>query len=134
MRKSLGFITSTLSYLFFSASAFAQAIDLKPPAGSIEDVKIEQVPQFIVTILFVIGIVIAIAFLIYGGIKWILSGGDKAAVESARNHIVAAIVGLVIVIGAFFILSTVITIITGKPFDLTNLCIPSLADPTCSKP
>ncbi len=131
MRKSLAFISAGLSYLYLAASAFAQPINIQPPAGSAENIKIENIPQFIVSILFVIGIIIAIAFLIYGGIKWILSGGDKSAVESARNHIVAAIVGLVIVIAAFFILSAVIQIITGRPFDLTRLCIPSLTNPSC---
>lgn len=132
MRKTLGIFASSISYFLFTGSVFAQAkIDLVPPVGSAQNIKVEQVPQFIVSILFVIGIVIAVAFLIYGGIKWILSGGDKTAVENARNHIVAAIVGLVIVIAAFFILNTVITIITGKPFDLQHLCIPSLANPTC---
>ncbi len=131
MRKTLGIFASSISYFLFTGSVFAQAIDIQPPVGSAQNIKVEQVPQFIVSILFVIGIVIAVAFLIYGGIKWILSGGDKTAVENARNHIVAAIVGLVIVIAAFFILNTVITIITGKPFDLQHLCIPSLANPTC---
>ncbi len=133
MRKTLGFITVGLSYLLFTASSFAQVtpIAISPPAGSAQNISIANIPQFIISILFVAGIVIAIAFLIYGGIKWILSGGDKSAVETARNHIVAAIVGLVIVIAAFFILSTVITIITGKPFDLSHLCIPTLANPNC---
>ncbi len=132
MRKTLGFLSSGISYLLLAGSAFAQAkVDIVPPAGSATNIKVENVPQFIISILFVIGIVVAVAFLIYGGIRWILSGGDKAAVENARNHIVAAIVGLVIVIAAFFILNTVITIITGRPFDLQHLCIPSLANPTC---
>lgn len=131
MRKTLGFLSSGISYLLFTGSVFAQAINIQPPVGSAQNVRVENIPQFIVSILFVIGIVVAIAFLIYGGIRWILSGGDKTAVENARNHIVAALVGLVIVIAAFFILSTVVTIITGRPFDLQHLCIPSLRNPTC---
>jgi len=132
MRKALGFISAGLSYLVLAGKAFAQAsIGIQPPVGSAQNIKLEDAPQFIVSILFVIGIIVAIAFLIYGGIRWILSGGDKAAVENARNHIVAAIVGLVIIIAAFFILSTVVTLITGAPFDLSHLCIPSLANPKC---
>ncbi|MBI2031606.1 MAG: hypothetical protein HYT08_03225 [Candidatus Levybacteria bacterium] len=132
MRKVIGFIPGLIS-LMSAPAAFAQGtnIAISPPQGSIGDVDISKIPQFIVGLLFVIGVVIAIAFLIYGGIKWILSGGDKAAVESARNHIVAAIVGLIIVVGAFVILNLVIRIITGQPFDLNNLCIPSLTNPTC---
>ena len=131
MRKTLGFLSSGISYLLFTGSVFAAEVDIVAPAGSATNIPLENIPQFVVSILFVIGIVVAIAFFIYGGIKWILSGGDKTAVESARNHIVSAVVGLVIVIAAFFILSTVIQLITGNAFDLTNLCIPSLAHPTC---
>lgn len=131
MRKSLGFLSSGISYFLFTVSVFAQEVDIDAPAGSATNIPLENIPQFVVSILFVIGIVVAIAFFIYGGIKWILSGGDKTAVENARNHIVSAVVGLVIVIAAFFILSTVIQLITGNPFDLQNLCIPSLANPTC---
>jgi len=36
------------------------------------------------------------AFLIWGAIEWITSAGDKGKMESARNKISNAIVGLVI--------------------------------------
>lgn len=132
MRKTIGTISGAAATLFASLPAFAQGITLAPPPQALPDtVKVENVPQFIITLLFVVGIIIAIAFLIYGGIKWILSGGDKAGVEAARNHIIAAIVGLIIVIAAFFIINIVFTILTGKPFSLQNLCIPSLTSPSC---
>lgn len=42
-------------------------------------------------------------FLLIGGLRWILSGGDKAGVEAARNSITNAIIGLVIVVAAYAI-------------------------------
>ncbi len=132
VKKSLAFITSGAAYLTATISAFAQTkIPLAAPTGSVGNIDIAQIPQFLISLLFVIGVIVAVVFLIYGGIKWILSGGDKTAVESARNHIIAAIVGLVIVVAAFLILNVVFTIITGSKFDLNNLCIPTLANPTC---
>lgn len=133
MRKIIGFISGGSLYLFSAVSVLAEKIDLNPPTGAIgpNEIKIEKIPQFIITLLFVVGIVIAVAFLIYGGIKWILSGGDKQAVESARGHIIAAIVGLLIVVAAFFILNVIFRLLTGQSFDLNNLCIPSLANPAC---
>ena len=134
MKKVSGFILGTISSLALTASAFAAATDisLAPPKGAIESVKLENIPQFVITLLFVLGIVIALAFLIYGGIKWIVSGGDKAAVDGAKKHIIAAIVGLVIVVCAFVILNFVFQILFGAGFDLNHLCIPSLSDPNCS--
>lgn len=132
MKKGFGFILGTGSALLASTVSFAQTqINLAPPSGAIASVKLENIPQFIITLLFVVGIVIALAFLIYGGIKWILSGGDKAAVDAARKHIVAAIIGLVIVVTAFVLLNFVFQILFGSTFNLAHLCIPSLANPTC---
>ncbi len=133
MKKGLGFILGAGSALLARTVSFAAAtaIDLAPPKGAIESVAVEKIPQFVITLLFVLGIVIALAFLIYGGIKWIISGGDKANVDAARKHIVAAIIGLVIVVTAFVILNFVFQILFGSGFDLGNLCIPSLENPTC---
>ena len=133
MKKGLGFILGTGSALLASTASFAAAtqINLAPPAGAIGSVKLENIPQFVITLLFVVGIIIALAFLIYGGIKWILSGGDKAGVDAARKHIVAAIIGLVIVVTAFVILNFVFQILFGSQFNLAHLCIPSLSNPNC---
>lgn len=107
-------------------------IPIIPPAGSIINASLENIPQFIIQLIFVIGILIAIVFLIYGGIKWVLSGGDKTAVEAARNHIVAAIVGLVIIAGSFVIFSLVFQLLGAQnPILGRALCIPTLKDPFC---
>ena len=78
----------------------------------------------VITLLFVIAVIIALAFLVWGGLKWILSGGDKSAVEGARNTIVAAVVGLVIVFLAYFILNLVLTFFLGE--GLSSLKIPNI--------
>jgi hypothetical protein len=77
----------------------------------------------LVTAAFVIASLIALAFLIFGGIKWITSGGDKAGVESARNMIVAALVGLVITFLAYLLL-TILFNFFG--LDITALTIPPI--------
>jgi hypothetical protein len=46
--------------------------------------------------------------LIYGGFKYITSGGDESGAKSARNTIIYAVVGLVIVALAQFIVKFVI--------------------------
>lgn len=137
MKKVSKLAAGAVSFLALAQNAFAQInIQFSPPpqASNLPQTadQVGQIPQFLITLLVVVGVIIAVVFLVYGGIKWILSGGDSKQVEGARNHIVAAIVGLIIVIGAFFILTVVFTIITGSPFDFKVLCIPSLAHPTCN--
>jgi TRAP-type C4-dicarboxylate transport system permease small subunit len=58
----------------------------------------------VMNIVVVIGVVAVLLYLIWGGIEWITSGGDKGKTESARNKITAAIVGLIILISAWAIL------------------------------
>lgn len=79
----------------------------------------------VITLLFVVAILVALFFLIYGGIKWITSGGDKAGVEGARNMIVAALVGLVIVFLSYFIINFVLNFF-GQG-SINSLIIPSLS-------
>ncbi|OGC54728.1 hypothetical protein A2797_01510 [candidate division WWE3 bacterium RIFCSPHIGHO2_01_FULL_48_15] len=50
---------------------------------------------------------IALLYLVIGGIRYIMSGGDKVAVEGAREQITSAIVGLIIVFGAWFIITVI---------------------------
>ncbi len=76
-----------------------------------------------VTFILIVAVLIALFFLIFGGIRWITSGGDKAKVESARGTIIAAIIGLVIAFLAFFILSLALSFFG---LSLSNLQLPTL--------
>ena len=50
---------------------------------------------------------ITFIFLIWGGIQWITSGGDKSNYEAAKNRITAALVGLAIVASAWALMTLV---------------------------
>jgi hypothetical protein len=43
-------------------------------------------------------------FLIWGGIQWISSGGDKGKTQEARDRITAALVGLAVVASAWAVM------------------------------
>lgn len=131
MKKYLAPIGATLTLLAAKGQVFAQG-DLdpcdNPNRSSVLDTacateNLGQVIGFVVTIAFILAILIALFFLIYGGIKWITSGGDKGGVEAARNQIIAAVIGLIIVFLSFFILNLVLSFFGLSLFDLT---IPTL--------
>ena len=73
----------------------------------------------ILTLAFIIVILLALAYLIWGGIRWVLSGGDKAKVDAARKTIIYAIMGLIFIFLSFLIIN-VITYIFNVP-SLTSL-------------
>lgn len=58
-------------------------------------------------LLFIIG-AISVIMLIIGGIRYVVSGGDSAAVTAAKNTILYAIVGIVVAILAYALVNFVI--------------------------
>ena len=78
---------------------------------------IHNVVQFIVIIIGVLTVVM----IIVGGTKYITSGGDSNKTASAKNTIMYALIGVVIVLLAQGLVSFVLTTTEGvKPPDTTN--------------
>ena len=71
------------------------------------------------TILYVVGIV-SVIMLIYGGLRYVTSGGDSKKVTDAKNTILYAIIGLIISILAFSIVNFVINAVTGTNNSAAN--------------
>jgi lysylphosphatidylglycerol synthetase-like protein (DUF2156 family) len=73
--------------------------------GDIGIIEIEAnllVSNILNTIYLVAG-VIAVAVIIYAGIIYVTSAGDSASITKAKNTILYAVVGLVVIIMAFAI-------------------------------
>ncbi|MFH0749887.1 MAG: hypothetical protein V1917_03160 [Candidatus Gottesmanbacteria bacterium] len=85
---------------------FAADITVPQPAG-VRITDIGQLVSAVVGTLLILAALMAFLFLILGGLQWITSGGDKAAMETARNKITHAIVGLIIVGAAWAIMMLV---------------------------
>ena len=62
---------------------------------------------------FIIG-VMAVIMIIWGGIRYVLSAGNSAALTSAKNTIIYSIIGLIIAILAYAIVSFVINTVSGS--------------------
>lgn len=58
-------------------------------------------------LLFIIG-AISVIMLIVGGIRYTVSGGDSAAITSAKNTILYAIIGIIVAILAYAVVNFVI--------------------------
>lgn len=61
----------------------------------------------LVGLFFVVGILVFFFYMIFGALGWITSGGDKAAVETARARITNAIIGIVILLSVFAIINII---------------------------
>lgn len=87
-------------------------VDLSAPDafGNLGTLTLGGMISFAINAILIVAAIAFFFMLILGGIRWILSGGDKANTESARGQVTAAIVGLVIVFSAWIILTFVLGI------------------------
>lgn len=77
----------------------------------------------IVSLFLIIATIASLLFLVIGGIGWVVSDGDKGKLETARNRILHAIVGLIIVASAWAVWLLVGNFIG---IDFTNIIFPTL--------
>ena len=125
--KKLAYSSAVIaSTLAVPAVALAQT-DVVP--GNIAPINnILLIIQAAIRFILIVAFVAAFIFLLIGGVRWILAGGDEKAVGAARSTITAALIGLVIVLIAFAIIRLVeiffnLNIITG------GVSIPNVVSP-----
>lgn len=78
----------------------------------------------IIGVFILIAFILAFFYLIIGGINWITSGGDKAQLETARNRIINAIIGLILVASVWAVISL---LFPALGLDFPNFKLPSIS-------
>lgn len=101
-----------------SASAQNANFNLKIPSGYGIPVKfvsgaphaeglVETILLNVIIIFYAIGGIGVVVYFVWGAVDWILSGGDKEKVASARKKMTHAIIGLVLLSLSFVIINIV---------------------------
>ncbi len=110
IRSILITLVTILAQLFFtltnlSSPIYADSIKIKEPQniGIPSSSNPGTILGNIITIIFTVGAVAALFYLLWGTVEWILSGGDKEKIASARKRITHALIGLALLALAFFI-------------------------------
>ena len=71
--------------------------DASCPTPQDQSLRVNSIITTVINVFsFVVG-VIAVIMIIYGGIRFVLSGGDSTATGAARSTVLYAIIGLVVV-------------------------------------
>lgn len=113
-------IAAAVASLFSPVVVLAATIDILPSElQPVSNTSLPGVISWIIRLIIIAGFILAFVFLVIGGIRWILAGGDKTKVEGARGQVIGALVGLVIIILAFVIIMFIqsvfkIDVIGGK--------------------
>lgn len=75
------------------------------PSGGIG--AVEKIFKNGFAIMIILCIVLAVIFIVLGGMQWITSGGDKTKLQAARAKLTWAVVGLIVAFSAFFIIGLI---------------------------
>ncbi len=87
------------------------------PAGTGLDLdKIQAVIERIANYLIVIGVIVAVIYIIFGAIRWITAGGDPKGHEAGRKTVLNGIIGLAIILAIGVILNTTAALVTRTFF------------------
>ncbi len=110
MKKALTVTSTLLSSLALATPAFAQTIGIEQPE-QIQITDLGKLVSSLASVALIISGILVFLYLVWGGVEWITSGGDKTKTEKAQQRITSAVIGLAIVaaswaliriIGAFF--------------------------------
>ncbi|HYD34892.1 MAG TPA: hypothetical protein VD999_02395 [Vitreimonas sp.] len=76
--------------------------------------------------LIAVGALAVIIYFLWGGLEWIYAGGDSGKIQKARDKITNAIIGMVLLVGSFFIIGFISRAFFGNNFDILRLTIPTI--------
>ena len=119
-RSPVYHLPSAICYWLFAIGSFVPCIaraedatndiPLKVSIGILGQKQFANVAEYVgVAYQYLTGVagIIAIAMIMYAGMKWIFAAGDASKISRAKETIVNAVVGLVLALGAYIILNTI---------------------------
>ena len=76
------------------------------------EARIRQIAQFII----VVSVILAVIFIIWGGITYMTAGGDETKAGAAKTRILNGVIGAAVVLAVGVILQTLAALITRSFF------------------
>lgn len=67
----------------------------------------ENIVRNTVWLLFLLAIILALFYLIWGGFQWLMSGGDKEKLAKAHHTIIYVIIGITVIFMSFLIINLI---------------------------
>ncbi len=123
-------------FLFmYAGRAFAQEVQIDESKLNFDIPNFSAILTFLVKGFFVVAGLAALFYLLWGSIEWVISGGVKDKLDEARKKIVAALVGVLLIVMTLSIVATLETVVFDKrlcfgiscPIDLPVLLGPPIS-------
>jgi type VI protein secretion system component VasK len=97
--------------LKYLAYGFAPITPVPPATGTVPaETAVSNIVTNIITLLFLLGGIAAILYLLWAGIQYITSAGNPEKMKSARQSIIAVVVGIVVMMAAWFIIRLAVSL------------------------
>jgi len=105
--------------------------NVEPPAGSFWETTnatsifgIGTLTQNAITTVYAVAGILLLVYLLMGSIKWLMASGDAKSVQTAKDSIQNAIVGIILLVASVFIVEIGTGVLgIASPF---NISIPTL--------
>lgn len=120
--KKSTFFSAIVSGVLVAAPAFAQGyLDQVSGGTGLSNTPLPQmIGTFINVLLSILGIVLLI-LIIWSGIQWMTAGGNTDAVSEAKQRLINAVIGLVLVMAALAISTFVFDALTSATGTTTEV-------------
>lgn len=107
-KLALAASTGVSSFLLTASPVLAQLGTVEVPERGFAN-SLGGLISGLLNFVMVVAALLVFVYLIWGGIEWITSGGDKGKMENARNKITAAVIGLIVLAASYAILQLALT-------------------------
>lgn len=78
-----------------------------PSLAGINSLRLQDLIQKATVLILYVAIILSFLFVVFAGFKWMMSQGDKKAIDEAQKTFTYAIVGLIIAFLSFFIVNII---------------------------
>lgn len=108
--KSFVDLSNKLSFLAFGFFVNAQQdvvrVDSGPNGLGFEIPSLSILLTFLIRFFFVLAGLSALLYLLWGSLDWIMSGGEKEKVQKAREKIMNALIGVIVIVATLSLIWT----------------------------
>lgn len=121
MKKFITFLTFLITSMVLPTLASADVIGTVTFPSNLTAVNGGSLLNNLTGLLIALAGILFFFLLLWGGIRYMLAGGDPKNTEAARKILTSALIGLLIVVGAYFI-----TLLLGKILGYQNILNPTI--------
>jgi hypothetical protein len=102
--------TIIIALFFIAIPGITMAAGLANPLGTTD---LRQVIGKVINVLLGLSGAVALLMFVWGGFQWLISGGNAKRVESGKNTLIWASIGLVVCFTAYMLVNMLISALTS---------------------